>query len=120
MKILIVDDDLGLRKSLRNQLELLGHTVLDAADGLSAFMALKSNSDIDSIITDYRMPVLGGRDWIELLRYYHPDLPIVVTSAYDFAGEDLGENMVFVQKPFDIEEISTVLLGAKRLHPKTA
>jgi len=115
MKILIVDDDFGLRKSLQQQLQLLGHQVVEAADGLSAFIVLKDNSDIEVIITDYRMPVLGGNDWIELLHHYHPDIPLIVVSAYSFVEEKVRSNEIFIQKPFAIAELRSVLEKTKNM-----
>jgi CheY-like chemotaxis protein len=113
MKILIVDDDLVLRKSLQQQLQISGHQTLEAADGLSAFMSLKDNSDIEIIITDYRMPILGGSDWIGLLHHYHPDIPLIVASAYSFVEDKLGDNIIFLQKPFEISELKRAIDAAK-------
>jgi CheY-like chemotaxis protein len=109
MKILIVDDDLEVRSMITEQTRRLGHQTLSAADGLSALLLLKDNNDIDIIITDYRMPVLGGSDWIKLLRHYHPGIPLIIASAYGFIAEKLDKNVFFLRKPFSLHELQKAL-----------
>jgi DNA-binding NtrC family response regulator len=109
MKILIVDDDLSVRKSVQLQLEQLGHEVVTASEGLSALKVLKDRNDIKAVITDYRMPVLGGKEWLDILQHYHPDLNTIVTSAYSFIKEKLGDKMVFLEKPFGPQELEAAL-----------
>lgn len=65
-KILVVDDEENIRKSLKMILEYEGYTFLEAADGEEALQKLEETVGLDLILLDIKMP--GGRDGLEILK----------------------------------------------------
>lgn len=105
MKVLVVDDEFGVRETVQKMLSDVASEVKVAADAVSALLTLKDNRDIKAIITDYRMPGLSGMDWVELLKYYHPDVKLVVITGYEVARDKvIGKNKVLM-KPFSREDL---------------
>src|SRR4051812_23017431 len=74
--ILLVDDQEDVRTMCRRGLELDGFLVLEAADGVDALVLMEGNGRIDLVITDMRMPRLGGSELAELLSVFRPDVPV--------------------------------------------
>ena len=62
--IMIVDDSVTMLMSLKNSLEIIGFTVLSAADGVLALDLLRRGGKPDLIITDINMPNMGGIEFI--------------------------------------------------------
>ena len=57
LRVLVVEDELLIRWSITETLAHAGHTVIEAADGASAIMALKNDAErIDAVVLDYRLP----------------------------------------------------------------
>jgi DNA-binding response OmpR family regulator len=79
--VLIVEDEDTIRLSLRDYLQRKDYDVLVASDGVGAIKLLL-DYDIDLIISDYRMDVLGGDYWIKFLRKYCSGLHILITSGF--------------------------------------
>lgn len=107
-RILVVDDEEGLRQSLAANLELEGYEVVEASGGLQA-IELVRKGDFDLVITDMRMPGLDGLDTFRALRKLRPAIAVVIMTA--FSLEMLIEGALsegvytVVTKPFDIEKI---------------
>ncbi|CAN5554300.1 hypothetical protein BH09GEM1_BH09GEM1_10080 [soil metagenome] len=121
--ILLTEDEVAVRRSLRRMLERAGYTVLEARHGADALLVWKEHrGKIDLLITDLRMPELGGRELLAQLRSERADLPAIAMSGYppDVVGEDgtaweVGPNMEFLAKPFTTE---LLLCAVERLlHP---
>jgi len=110
--ILFVEDDDGLRLTLREYFEGLGYRVLVAADGVSAIKHLL-DTDVDIIVTDYRMDILGGNYWIRFLQRYCAEIPVILTSG--FLGVEDNVPFELLQKPF---EYSTLAGMITRLIPE--
>ncbi len=109
--VLLVEDATAVRSVIRQVLERLGYTVLDAADGqLALEVAARHHGPIDLVITDIVMPALGGRELAERLRKVRPDIRILYTSGYtDDAIVNSGvldAEFVFMQKPFTPEALA--------------
>ncbi len=110
--ILVVEDEDSIRLSLRDYLIRRGYEVLVASDGVGAIKQLL-DYDVDIIVSDYRMEILGGDYWIRFLKKYCAGLRIIVTSG--FLRPDFDVPFEVVYKPFDYEELAnriSVLLGA--------
>lgn len=113
--ILIIDDDDALRSTLRKILERGGHTVREAADGVSGLALLRESSP-DLVVTDLYMPEKEGIETILELRAVHPDLPILAVSGGGFMApgsslsdaEALGADATLA-KPFSIEAFQEVV-----------
>jgi len=85
-KILVVDDDTLVRKSLGQALEAAGFTVEEAQNGKAGLdLALRSHPDL--IVSDIRMPEMDGLEMIEKLRAddWGKQAPVIVLSTDDTA-----------------------------------
>ena len=108
MRILIVDDEAEIRKILTILLENSGYEVVSAADGLSAVMTLKNNSEIDLCIMDVMMPRMDGLQACAEIRRFS-SIPILFLTAksldedkemaYSGGGDD------YLVKPFSSKEL---------------
>ncbi len=106
-KILICDDEAGLRTVLKRYAVFEGHEVTEAADGMEAVEICK-NKTFDMIIMDIMMPELDGFSAVKKIRE-NSDTPVLMLSArgeeYDkILGFELGIDD-YVVKPFSSKEI---------------
>jgi len=79
-RVLLVDDQHDLRRLLERMLVKAGHQVVTASNGREA-IALSSQSRFDVVISDVRMPDLGGVELLERLRAEDADLPVLLLSG---------------------------------------
>lgn len=100
MKILVIDDEFEVRETIKNMLSDLALELIFVADAISALLTLKDHNDVHTIVTDYRLPGLGGKDWIDLIRYYHPQKNLVVITGYEVAKDKIAEKVKVLMKPF--------------------
>ena len=107
MKLLIVDDEINIRRVVREYAEFEGYTVSEAADGMEA-VNLVRNEEFDIIIMDIMMPRLDGFSACKEIRK-QKNMPIIMLSArgeeYDkLFGFELGIDD-YVVKPFSPKEL---------------
>ena len=116
-QILVVDDEANLRRVLAAQLARDGYEVHTAGDGEQALAFLKEHH-IDVVISDLRMPKLGGMDLLRSALRDHPNLPVVIITAHgtvDTAVEALKTGAFdYITKPFDQEEVRMIVRKALR------
>ena len=79
-RILVVDDEEPTRRNLKAYLEDLGYEVSVAANGREALDA-SCLAPVDLVLTDLRMPEMGGIDLVRALRQSCPDTPVVIVSG---------------------------------------
>lgn len=107
-RILIVDDEENQRKSLAIGLRLEGYRVYEAADGESA-LAVLALEPVDLAIVDLMMPGINGLDLARRMRFRHPEVRVVLTSAYHLSERQLQRAEIrvlgFVPKPFEMEDL---------------
>ena len=111
-KVLLVDDSMIFRKTMKDMLENLFYKVLTVAHGEEALGMLSVNPDIELVITDYNMPVMNGLDLTREIRkeYNKSQLCIIAISS----NNDEDTNALFlkqgandyISKPFSKEEFS--------------
>jgi two-component system response regulator AtoC len=115
-RVLVVDDEENLRLVLRTLLRRHGYEVETAASGEEA-LGLVDSFGPDYVLTDVRMPKMGGLDLLATLRAKNHDATVVVMSAYgnvDLALEAMKAGAYdYVQKPFKPDEIVLVLKKAE-------
>lgn len=87
-KILLVDDNRNGLIVRRSLLEEVGFSVQTASNGEEA-LALFTASEVDVVITDYRMPRMSGSELIDRIREHRPAMPIILLST---VAEPLGLN----------------------------
>jgi two-component system, cell cycle sensor histidine kinase and response regulator CckA len=80
----------------------------DGAEGLSIFA--RHAEELDVVLLDLDLPVLGGRAALDAMRRIHPRIPVVVMSTPD-ASPDL-EGCTLLPKPFDSEELLAAVAAA--------
>jgi DNA-binding response OmpR family regulator len=82
MKILIVEDDLDLRETIKEEFERYGATVSEAENGKSGFDFLKNNN-VDFVLSDYQMPLLDGMGFLKNALNEVPNCPpIYIMSGH--------------------------------------
>ncbi len=120
--VLVVDDDPGVRFTLRSILEDEGITVVEASDGVEGLAAVEARSDLDLVITDLQMPRMGGMELLAALTEAPGSPPVVLVTAH---GDERTAVWAMKQgaldyfaKPYDADEIASVVcrcLGTARL-----
>ncbi|MBQ9072201.1 MAG: response regulator transcription factor [Bacilli bacterium] len=108
MKVLIVDDELGIREVIKEYSINEGYSTLEAENGYDALKILENNKDIDVIILDIMMPKMDGYTTLKEIRK-HYNIPVIMLSArtdeYDkLQSFDLGVDD-YVTKPFSPKEL---------------
>ncbi len=110
--ILVVEDEAPVRAIIRRMLERRGYTIIEARHGADALILWASEYErIDAVLTDLRMPELGGRELVDQLHLERPTLPVVFVSGYekDSSIDRLGPYDRFVEKPFTAENLVAAL-----------
>jgi CheY-like chemotaxis protein len=114
LKVLIVDDDSGIRKLLSRFLEREGFNPVEAENGLDGVeLAKKEHPDI--IIMDVMMPQMDGLTAARLIKFYKPlsQVPIIFLTAKDEEKEiELAEAAraeAYITKPFDVRQVIEVV-----------
>ena len=120
-KILVVDDDKNIRRTVSMALESLDYFVHTAFDGKDAMVQLTGDK-YDMIITDLKMPGMNGMELLEQAIANYPEIKIVLISAHgtvDNAVEAMKLGAVdFLQKPFTPKELRNLVHNA--LEPESA
>ena len=115
-KVLIIDDEEGVRKVMSIALEDAGYDVLTAADGPGGIRIFQEESP-QIVITDIRMPGMGGIEVLETLKKKAPDSEVIVVTAYgemDIAIRALRlDASDFITKPINDEALFIALERAK-------
>jgi DNA-binding NtrC family response regulator len=112
--ILVVDDEESFRAGVVRQLKDAGYQTIEARDGSEAVKRFAERRDeIAAVLLDLVMPNTSGGETLQILRYYEPTLPIVVTSGYsELDATSLRETergVGFLGKPFTATELTTEL-----------
>jgi DNA-binding response OmpR family regulator len=111
-RILIVDDDPGIRGLLSRVLADAGYRVDTAPDGPTA-LELIAGSTPDLLITDVVMPGLAGWSIFARARRLAPTLPVIVISGVDTGlpqqERALAHQAVFLRKPFDLDHLLVIV-----------
>ncbi len=106
--ILIVDDEKNYTLILAAILEDVGFETLTADSGPEALDIL-SQSDVDLVLTDMKMPVMDGIDLLERVKQKDADLPVIMMTAYgsvEKAVEAMQKGAYhYILKPFDNERL---------------
>ena len=110
-RILVIDDEDGIRRAVRNVLERAGYRVREARSGLDA-LRLWHEEESDLVITDIHMPGMDGLETIRELHALNPRLPMIaVSGSGEMASRDLLNDAGLsgpirtLDKPFKITEL---------------
>jgi two-component system response regulator AtoC len=83
-KVLIADDESGIRRYLRKMISEMGHIAIDVPDGREALRIFREES-VDLSIVDVNMPVMGGLAFLEEAKKQDPDAVIIIMTGYPSA-----------------------------------
>jgi CheY-like chemotaxis protein len=116
-RILVIDDEIGIRRALRTVLERAGYEVREARSGQDALQLWREEAS-DLVITDIHMPDKDGIETILELRALSPDLPILAVSG---SGEKKCRALLHdakltgaiwtLDKPFGLTELLECVSG---------
>jgi signal transduction histidine kinase/CheY-like chemotaxis protein len=118
-RILVVDDDAGVRRFIVECLEMLGYQVSQAASGQEGLASLGSDTP-DLLIVDYAMPGMNGVEVVQMARERAPTLPIILATGYaDMEAVDklIGLGGV-LRKPFRIDDLQAAVRDALQARQK--
>ena len=111
-KILIVDDEEGMRLAMSEALKRAGYTTETCVDGIAALTKIKSDK-YAMIITDMKMPKVSGMDVLREVKKISPDTKVILVTAYgtvDCAVEAMKEGANdFLLKPFSFESLIEIV-----------
>lgn len=124
--ILVVDDEAAQRDSLAGFLRKQGYAVRTAASGDEALARFDAHrgagaspvqGPVDLVLSDLRMPDLGGDELLRALRARNPAIPVVIMTAYASIESAVGLMKLgafdYVQKPVDLDELLLVVERAR-------
>jgi len=117
-KILVVDDEEEVRKTIRLQLSGTGLEVVEAEDGKKGIEVLDAENviTVDAILCDVRMPNINGVEAIAYFRREYPHIPVIVLTGYPdvkLAVEFMKEGVVeYLVKPVEKEKLIEVITKA--------
>lgn len=107
--ILVVDDDEGVRENLAELFDLVGYTVVTAANATEAMQRLAENA-VDLLLTDYRMPGPNGVELIESARRAKPGIKAILMTAFGDSFTEIESvrrgAIGYLNKPFEADEIT--------------
>jgi len=109
MKILLLEDEMMLRGSIKEFLESLSHSVVDCEDGVSAFDHIKKES-FDLLLLDVNVPMLSGFNLLQKTKEINIHTPAIFISALiDIEDITMGFTIGcvdYVKKPFHLKELA--------------
>jgi two-component system, NtrC family, sensor kinase len=119
-RILLVDDDAGVRLSVRAMLEELGHEVIEATGGADALAAIARDRHFDLLIIDFAMPLMNGSQLATEVTKLWPEAPMLFVTGYvenDALRPWSALGYRTVQKPFSTRDLAMAIERAVR-HPE--
>jgi two-component system cell cycle sensor histidine kinase/response regulator CckA len=112
-KILLVEDEEGLRALNARGLTSRGYTVLEAGNGVEALEVFDKQGPVDLVVSDVVMPEMDGPTLLKELRARNPKVKIIFVSGY--AEEAFAKNLpspeqyAFLAKPFSLKQLVTTI-----------
>ena len=121
-RLLVVDDEAKMQRILEIMLRKLGHEVVCADNGIAALQALQA-APFDLVLSDLRMPGMGGMELLRTLRANGNDVPVIIITAYGTIESavdamKLGASEYLV-RPFDVDALELIvnrILALGRVH----
>ena len=117
MKVLVVDDEPGVRDLLAAAIGLVGYDRLDMAEDGEKALALTMMHRYDLVTLDIRMPGLSGLETLPVIRHAMPRAIIAIISAHtaDTADVDISDADLIIRKPFQLDVIQKLSQQVKDL-----
>ncbi|HJW81583.1 MAG TPA: sigma-54 dependent transcriptional regulator, partial [Acidiferrobacterales bacterium] len=116
--VLVVDDEQNMQAVMRMILEDAGHAVITASSGEEALKHIQ-NPNLDVVLSDMKMPGMGGEGLLTRCRADRPDLPVIVVTAHGTiksAVKSVSAGAAdYLSKPFEPEELEIAVHNAINL-----
>jgi CheY-like chemotaxis protein len=117
LTVLVIDDEEMVRGVLRAMLEGAGYHVLEAADGAKGLALFRERSaDIDLVILDVAMPVMGGEECFAAIRDHDPGARVVIATGFAQATGNQADAFPgragLLHKPFRNDKLQAVVRRA--------
>jgi DNA-binding NtrC family response regulator len=116
--LLVVDDEKNMLMVMRMALEDSGYRVL-IAENAELALPLLADPDLDVVLSDLKMPGMRGEKFIAHCRKEHPDIPVIVVTAYGSIRSAIDCIQAgasdYLTKPFEPEELQIAIHNALRL-----
>lgn len=117
--ILLIDDEVSIRRTLKEILEFEKYQVLEAPDGFSAIDIFKKSA-IDIVLLDIKMPKMDGLEVLDFLQEINPEVPVIMISGHgniDTAVEAVKKGAFdYISKPPDLNRLLITLRNAQERH----
>lgn len=121
-KILVIDDDAGIRRVMALALTDAGYTVVTAADGAAGVAMIARDEAPHIIITDIGMPGMNGLEVLKRIKEIDPDKEVVVTTAFSDIALAIKAMQLdaagFVIKPVDVGVLASALKQAEERYAR--
>ena len=118
LKVAIIDDEKDIRESISQWLTLAGYETDVFSDADSALKII-GNGYPGVVITDIRMPGLGGMELLKRLSHIDPQIPVILITGHGDVPMAVEAMRIgaydFLEKPFEPEKISELTLSAMKL-----
>jgi two-component system, chemotaxis family, chemotaxis protein CheY len=115
-RVLIVDDEADIRKTVRLTLTKAGFDVVEAEDGEKAIKEIGSGDNprmVDAILCDIQMPKINGKEAVAFFRQQYPSVPVIILTGHpqvQDATELLKQGVVdYLVKPVQTEKLTEIV-----------
>ncbi len=118
-RLLIVDDEKNIRRSLQTFFESCGHQVRGAADARMALEQLAASDGFDLVLTDFRMAEMNGLELLKEIKRRAPEASVILMTAYATVENAVAAMKAgasdYLSKPFSLQEVQHVVDRALEL-----
>jgi signal transduction histidine kinase/DNA-binding response OmpR family regulator len=112
IKIMIIDDEPGIRSLLSYELGLQGYSVSTATNGEEGVDLIKKDK-FNLVISDIKMPKMDGLQVLEAVKNINPDIEVIMITGFGTIGTAVNAIKKgaydFIQKPFNLDELLTLV-----------
>lgn len=122
-RVLIVDDEADIRKTVRLTLTKAGFDVIEAEDGEKAIKEIGSGDNprmVDAILCDIQMPKINGKEAVAFFRQQYPSVPVIILTGHpqvQDATELLKQGVVdYLVKPVQPEKLTEIVAKHVKAH----
>ncbi len=129
-KILLIDDETSLQRSLAIGLMQKGYATEACENGMSGLKALeafkKSQTPLHYVVVDIRLPDIDGIKLLKVIKFNYPELPVVMITGFGNETTEAGAKAeradAYLEKPFTVDELTQILaeLPQKSVAPAVA
>ncbi|MDE1968971.1 MAG: response regulator, partial [Alphaproteobacteria bacterium] len=112
-RVLVVDDDSLVAESTVSMLEHLGHRAVLTTSCIAALETLRTEPQIDLVITDQVMPGMTGVELARRMRQLRPELPVILATGYsELVQRRVEPGFVTLDKPYNLETLAAKITHA--------